>query len=101
MREARLAPKDALSRRERLAPPWPGRRVLVDGIQTYVRTTPARVEGAEPALYVHGLGGSSQNWTDLADLLADRVDGEAIDLPGFGRTDPPPRYSLGAVTDWL
>ncbi|WP_406219889.1 alpha/beta hydrolase [Streptomyces decoyicus] len=52
----------------------------------------------EPALYVHGLGGSSQNWSDLMPLLADRVDGEAIDLPGFGQSPPPDdgNYSVSA-----
>lgn len=41
------------------------------------------------ALYVHGLGGSSLNWTALMRELADEVDGEAIDLPGFGDSPPP------------
>ncbi|MEU8784049.1 alpha/beta hydrolase [Streptomyces sp. NPDC048637] len=52
----------------------------------------------EPALYVHGLGGSSQNWSDLMLLLADRVDGEAIDLPGFGQSPPSAdgNYSVSA-----
>ncbi|MCX4636353.1 alpha/beta hydrolase [Streptomyces sp. P9-2B-2] len=52
----------------------------------------------EPALYVHGLGGSSQNWSDLMPLLADRVHGEAIDLPGFGHSPPPDdgNYSVSA-----
>lgn len=52
----------------------------------------------EPALYVHGLGGSSQNWSDLMRLLADRLDGEAIDLPGFGLSPPPDdgNYSVSA-----
>ncbi|MGW9081227.1 alpha/beta fold hydrolase [Streptomyces kronopolitis] len=52
----------------------------------------------EPALYVHGLGGSSQNWSDLMPLLADRLDGEAIDLPGFGLSPPPDdgNYSVSA-----
>ncbi|MEJ8650450.1 alpha/beta hydrolase [Streptomyces sp. MS1.AVA.3] len=52
----------------------------------------------EPALYVHGLGGSSQNWSDLMPLLADRVDGEAVDLPGFGQSPPPDdgNYSVSA-----
>ena len=45
----------------------------------------------ERALYVHGLGGASTNWTDLAGLLAVRFDGWALDLPGFGRSAPPPR----------
>jgi pimeloyl-ACP methyl ester carboxylesterase len=39
-------------------------------------------------VYVHGLGGSATNWTDLAALLSDRVAGYAVDLPGFGRTRP-------------
>ncbi|MGW2922638.1 alpha/beta fold hydrolase [Streptomyces angustmyceticus] len=58
------------------------------------REAPAR----EPALYVHGLGGSSQNWSDLMPLLADRVDGEAVDLPGFGHSPPPAdgNYSVSA-----
>ncbi|MDQ0310472.1 pimeloyl-ACP methyl ester carboxylesterase [Kitasatospora herbaricolor] len=42
-----------------------------------------------PALFVHGLGGSSDNWTELMDELSDLVDGEALDLPGFGRSAPP------------
>lgn len=71
-------------------PPWPGRREEFDGAGLYVRETPAR-HGGEPALYVHGLGGSATNWTDLAALLARRLDGQAIDLPGFGLSDPPPR----------
>lgn len=42
------------------------------------------------AVFVHGLGGSSLNWVDLMPLLADDVDGIALDLPGFG-SSPPPR----------
>jgi pimeloyl-ACP methyl ester carboxylesterase len=50
----------------------------------------------ERALYVHGLGGASTNWTDLAALLSVRFDGYAVDLPGFGESVPPPRggYSI-------
>lgn len=80
-------------------PPWPGRMVRIDGSVTHVRVTPATRVGAEPALYVHGLGGSAQNWTDLAGLLADRLDGEAIDLPGFGLSDPARRYTIPAFAD--
>jgi pimeloyl-ACP methyl ester carboxylesterase len=71
----------------------------------YVRDTPATSAGAEPALYVHGLGGSSTNWTDLAGLLAHRLDGQAIDLPGFGRSEPVRSYSIPAqaarVVRWI
>lgn len=45
-------------------------------------------EPAEPAVYVHGMGGASTNWTDLMALLRDRLDGVALDLPGFGHSPP-------------
>ncbi|MFC0526537.1 alpha/beta fold hydrolase [Phytohabitans kaempferiae] len=81
------------------APPWPGRLVELDGSRLLVRDTPATAPGAEPALYVHGLGGSSTNWTDLAGLLAGRLEGQAIDLPGFGRSEPARRYTIAAFAD--
>jgi pimeloyl-ACP methyl ester carboxylesterase len=79
--------------------PWPGRPVEVDGVATYVRETPATEPGAEPALYLHGLGGSSSNWTDLAGLLTGRLDGQAIDLPGFGHSGPARSYTVGAMAE--
>jgi pimeloyl-ACP methyl ester carboxylesterase len=86
----------------------------VTGGQVFVRHTPWRgpaaragADGGTPdggpagaprgrAVYVHGLGGASTNWTDVAALLAVRLDGWALDLPGFGRSRPPPRgrYSI-------
>jgi pimeloyl-ACP methyl ester carboxylesterase len=99
MQPAVIAPQDAVSLTDTLPSRWPGRSVLVDGAVTYVRETPATTGTAEPALYVHGLGGSSANWTDLAGLLAHRLDGQAIDLPGFGRSDPARSYSIPAVAD--
>lgn len=77
---------------------WPGRTVEVAGQQIFVRTTPADGDQVEPALFVHGLGGASVNWTDLAGLLRGRLAIEAIDLPGFGRSGPAARgdYSLQA-----
>lgn len=99
---ARLVPDDAVRpASSTLPPPWPGRYVDLDDQRLYVRETPGTAPGAEPALFLHGLGGSSQNWTDLADLLSDRVDGQAIDLPGFGRSDAPPPggYSQRALAD--
>jgi pimeloyl-ACP methyl ester carboxylesterase len=75
--------------------------VVIDGARTHVRDTPPRSAAAEPAVYVHGLGGSSLNWTDLADLLADRLDGQAVDLPGFGRSEPARSYTVAAHARWL
>jgi pimeloyl-ACP methyl ester carboxylesterase len=96
-------------------PPWPGEHVPVRDGTVFVRSTPwtGPVDGAdadaprERALYVHGLGGASTNWTDLAALLAVRCEGWALDLPGFGSSPPPARgrYSirghLRAVVDVL
>ena len=75
-------------------PLWPGEQVD----RLFVRRGPA--EGGEPALLVHGLGGSSANWTDLVGVLRGSVEAEMVDLPGFGRSAPPPdgRYTVGAHT---
>jgi pimeloyl-ACP methyl ester carboxylesterase len=97
MQPAAIAPPDAVCLTDTLPPRWPGRPVVVDGSVTYVRETPATTDDAEPALYIHGLGGSSANWTDLAGLLSHRLAGQAIDLPGFGRSDPAHSYSIPAI----
>ncbi|HEX6754613.1 MAG TPA: alpha/beta fold hydrolase [Mycobacteriales bacterium] len=88
--DAPLKPVDAS------IPPWPGETERVGGAEVFVRRTPATGADPEPALFVHGLGGASTNWTDLADLLSGTLAGEALDLPGFGRSGPVPRadYSV-------
>lgn len=74
--------------------------------EVFVRTASAQPD-AEPALFVHGLGGSAVNWTDLMDLLrqpgalgpdAPGLACEALDLPGFGFSPAPQDgdYSLAA-----
>lgn len=90
--EAELPPLDPSG------PRWPGRQVEVGGASVYVRDTPSSDPAAEPALCVHGLGGSATNWTDLAELLSARLAVEAIDLPGFGFAGPAPDrdYSVRA-----
>src|SRR5690242_7885601 len=78
-------------------PHWPGHFVDLPAGTLFVRCAPT-VQGAEPAVFVHGLGGSSTNWTDLMDLLSRPVSGHAsapvlasaaVDLPGFGNSPPP------------
>lgn len=94
-------------------PHWPGQLVSLGDHQIFVRSVPdgdpgelapaetARVEPApvEPALCVHGLEGSSRNWTDLMDLLRPALACQALDLPGFGESPPRPdgRYSIAAL----
>jgi pimeloyl-ACP methyl ester carboxylesterase len=67
-------------------PPWPGGVETSGGVSLHVRRTPGSDEAT--AVYVHGLGGSSTNWTDLAALLAPFAEGISVDLPGFGFSEP-------------
>src|SRR5690242_20529331 len=97
MKRAVLSPEFTVPSLATLPARWPGRTVELDGTATFVRDTPATNAAAEPALYVHGLGGSSSNWTDLAALLADKLDGQAIDLPGFGHSGPARSYTIAAM----
>ncbi len=86
--------------------PPPGWTELVDGRGVYLRRTPRRSDadsGSPDAWYIHGLAGSSANWTSLAGALSARSTGYLVDLPGHGRSDPPPdgRYSLIRDADLL
>jgi len=83
-----------------LPPPWPATAVQLAGGPINTRLTPGPAGVGERALYVHGLGGSSTNWTDLAALLVGHLSAEALDLPGFGHSPPPAqgRYGLRAHT---
>lgn len=82
---------------EAALPAWPGWHLTAGPYRLFVRRSPGAA-GAERVVFVHGLGGASTNWTDLMYLLAPRLAGEALDLPGFGRSDPPPNrdYRLSA-----
>ncbi|WP_353647649.1 alpha/beta hydrolase [Nakamurella sp. A5-74] len=55
-----------------------------------------QIDDRPVAVYVHGLAGNSTNFDSVGSVLATYARGHAIDLPGFGRSDPPPgeRYSL-------
>ena len=75
--------------------PWAGREITSGGVTLHVRETPGP-DGCR-AVYVHGLGGSSLNWTDLAALLGARAAGAAVDLPGFGRSTPPAGFDFSPV----
>src|SRR6185503_17264405 len=73
----------------------------------HVRRAPGTSDAAEPAVFVHGLGGSATNWTDVMGLLQDRLSSAAPDLPGFGWSPPPSGddYSLTVharvITDYI
>jgi len=81
-------------------PPPAGWTELLDGRGIYLRRQPGPT-GATPVWFVHGLGGASTDWTRLGAALAPIATGYSLDLPGSGRSDPPPagRYSPGADAD--
>lgn len=75
---------------------WPGKFVDLPGGQVHIRTASADPD-AQLAMFVHGLGGSATNWTDLIGELArpsadwpdlPSLACQAIDLPGFGASPP-------------
>src|SRR4051812_43981049 len=71
--------------------PPPGWTELVDGRGVFLRRTQrTAAAGTTDAWYVHGLAGSSSNWTSLAGLMSARATGHLVDMPGHGRSDPPP-----------
>ena len=49
-----------------------------------------RAGSGPPLVLVHGLGGSLVNWEPVLDLLAAERDVIAVDMPGFGGSDPLP-----------
>ncbi|MDF0528914.1 alpha/beta fold hydrolase [Tsukamurella sp. 8F] len=86
---------------------WPGGFVTVHGGRLFVRhvdgaaAPTARADPRPTAVMLHGLGGSSINWTDLGQVLAPRIASFAPDLPGFGLSDPPVDgdYGIDACAD--
>lgn len=71
---------------------WPGvqdTHLQVGGRPVRVLRSAARRRTADqPQLLVHGLGGSSVTWVDVMSGLAEHGPVVAVDLPGFGRTEP-------------
>lgn len=67
----------------------PERTVTVPGAELAVRGPVPGTAGLPPALFVHGLGGSSDNWTELVAELSGELSAETVDLPGFGSSAPP------------
>jgi pimeloyl-ACP methyl ester carboxylesterase len=70
-------------------PSWPREERRLPTRTLSVRHAPGRTPGLPTAIYVHGLGGSALNWTDLMHAMQPDVDGWAVDLGGFGYSPPP------------
>ncbi len=77
------------------------RTVDVNGLKVFYRE--AGTAGAPKLLLLHGFPSSSHMFRDLIPLLADRFHIIAPDLPGFGRSDMPPRdafaYTFEHIAD--
>ena len=72
-----------------IVPAWPTASVSLADRTYVVRRSTAPGSGREPAVMIHGLGGSSNDWTDLMWLLQDELASIAPDLNGFGQSPPP------------
>lgn len=71
---------------------------LIDGRGVLVRRSPGP-ESAVSVWCVHGLGGSSADWVRLSGALAGTATVYSIDLPGSGRSDPPPSGRYAPLRD--
>ena len=83
-----------------IASGWPGRLLGTSRGEIFVRTfeQPAEIDldapPRPPILFVHGLGGESLDWIDVAIQLKDLFDCIALDLPGFAHSPLPPGKDL-------
>jgi pimeloyl-ACP methyl ester carboxylesterase len=56
----------------------------------------------QPAILVHGLGGSIESWANNIDGLSSEIRAVALDLPGFGQSDKPKmNYTVKFYRDFL
>jgi pimeloyl-ACP methyl ester carboxylesterase len=106
-REGLVLPVDT---RTELVPHWPGRLAdLPGGERVYIASTPppAIPPSADPpagparrerVLCVHGMAGSTANWTELMALLEPDFACDALDLPGSGWSPPPATMAGYSVT---
>jgi len=72
-----------------LVQPWSRTEAYLPTCTMAVRHAPSLEPDAPPAVLVHGLGGSSLNWTDLMGMMRADADCWAPDLGGFGASPPP------------
>jgi pimeloyl-ACP methyl ester carboxylesterase len=75
------------------------RTVDVDGFKVFYRE--AGAVGAPKLLLLHGFPTSSHMFRDLMPLLSGGIHVVAPDLPGFGKSDMPPRSSFNYTFDHI
>jgi pimeloyl-ACP methyl ester carboxylesterase len=81
-----------------IADVWPGQLLSTSRGQVFVRRLDGGIDldapPRPPVLFVHGLGGESLDWVDVAVQLKDLFDCAALDLPGFAHSPLPPGKDL-------
>ncbi|MFE3441423.1 alpha/beta fold hydrolase [Nocardia sp. NPDC059180] len=60
-----------------------------------------RSGSGEPLVLVHGVGSRRQVWEPIIPALAESFEVIAVDLPGFGESEPLPHTSVATLTDAL
>ncbi|NEW38653.1 alpha/beta hydrolase [Nocardia cyriacigeorgica] len=60
-----------------------------------------RFGSGEPLILVHGVGSRRQVWGPIIPALANSFEVIAVDLPGFGESEPLPHTSVATLTDAL
>ena len=73
------------------------RTIVASGVRMFVREQGA----GEPVVLLHGFPQTGACWRAVAGRLAKRYRVIVPDLPGFGRSDAPPRYEAEAVAGVL
>src|SRR5271155_4386737 len=71
----------------------------VDGLTVFYRE--AGAPDAPALILLHGFPSASHMFRDLIPLLADRFRIVAPDLPGFGKSDMPPRETFAYTFDTI
>ncbi len=72
--------------------------IKIDGIKTFIR-----IKGqGEPFLILHGWGASADSWLEVQNILSKDFQVIVLDLPGFGRSDLPPKvWGLDDYKDFV
>ncbi|MFC9996452.1 alpha/beta fold hydrolase [Nocardia sp. NPDC127526] len=60
-----------------------------------------RAGSGEPLVLVHGVGSRWQVWEPIVSTLAESFDVIAVDLPGFGGSEPLPHTTVSTLADAL
>ncbi|MDQ7783479.1 MAG: alpha/beta fold hydrolase [Desulfomonilaceae bacterium] len=76
--------------------------VCVRGRRLAYAVQPLDFDKSSPAVvFIHGSGGSREDWRGQLDGLASTATVIALELPGHGESDPPAETSVPAYAEWV